>query len=260
MFGGISHKLSMLRKKSVAGGGDVTPNAVNWSNIRFMEFYGTIPAWEYTDRQITGITSDIVLKIDTQGNNNYIGYKKNNTPNEASPDGVYFDPVMDFTITWIMDQDTITISNNQYLLFVVLDNTQNFTVTVINTSDSNTVLDTFTATYVPDVTPYAVNWNDVSTFPPPVVTNTQTISGISTPITLRIDLVENYDGLSLEYSKNNGAYQAISNGGTFTVSNADTLKFRVPSGITGAQIIFNVVNQSDSDAILDTISLLITLE
>lgn len=105
-----------------------------------------------------------------------------------------------------------------------------------------------------DVTPNAVEWFDQIFSPLPITTNSQTITGIDTTITLRIDVTSD-DGMNLQYSKNSGANTNISNGGTISMSNNDTLLFNVNSGPAGGTIVFDVVNQSDSNTILDTITL-----
>lgn len=105
-----------------------------------------------------------------------------------------------------------------------------------------------------DVTPNAVDWFDQFFSPLPITTNSQTITGIDTTITLRIDVTSD-DGMNLQYSKNSGANTNISNGGTISMSNNDTLLFNVNSGPAGGTIVFDVVNQSDSNTILDTITL-----
>lgn len=105
-----------------------------------------------------------------------------------------------------------------------------------------------------DVTPNEVGWFDVFFSSLPITTNSQTITGIDTTITLRIDITYD-DGMTLQYSKNSGSYVTISTGSTFTMSNNDTLVFNVSAGIPGGTIVFDVVNQSDSNTILDTITL-----
>jgi hypothetical protein len=110
-----------------------------------------------------------------------------------------------------------------------------------------------------DVTPNAVNWNDVSGgFGTPVYTNTVTITGISTAINLTISWSGNDVG-SFSISINGGSFIDLeSDGGsprTFSISNNDTIRFAA-SIIAGMKIISaTVTNSSDGNAVLDTFTM-----
>jgi hypothetical protein len=110
-----------------------------------------------------------------------------------------------------------------------------------------------------DVTPNAVNWNDVSGgFGPPVYTNTVTITGISTAINLTISWSGNDLG-SFSISINGGSFIDLEDEGgsprTFSISNNDTIRFAA-SIISGIKIISaTVTNSSDGNAVLDTFTM-----
>lgn len=101
-----------------------------------------------------------------------------------------------------------------------------------------------------DVTPNAVNWDDVSSSAPPyqVDTNSQTISGINTAIEL--DITFDFNDGGFYYIKNTDDPVLFSS--PFTVVNGDTLKFRFEG--SGGMVQFNVYNNSDPSGptLLDT--------
>lgn len=101
-----------------------------------------------------------------------------------------------------------------------------------------------------DVTPNAVNWDDVSSSAPPyhVDTNSQTISGINTAIEL--DITFDFNDGAFYYIKNTDDPVIFSS--PFTVVNGDTLKFRFEG--SGGMVQFNVYNNSDPSGptLLDT--------
>ena len=114
------------------GGGDVTPNAVNWANAT-----GNNPT-RTAMLQITGITSTITLRV---------AYSK---PANAGNNQEYsVQSTASFgTGTFIANNGTFTISNNQYLGFssnsIYSFATTTFTIT--NVSDGNAEIDTFQIT------------------------------------------------------------------------------------------------------------------
>jgi hypothetical protein len=124
------HASRVARAAAGGGGGDVTPNAVNWANTS-----GDLIA-QTTMLQITGITSSITLRVAYSGNNINQKYSKQSTASFG-------------TGTAIANNGTFTISNNQYLGFSCESpypyfNTDSFTIT--NVSDADVVLDTFQLT------------------------------------------------------------------------------------------------------------------
>ena len=122
------------------GGGDVTPNAVNWANV-----IANAPGPVQTSMlQITGITETITLRVNLVLNG---GFQNSNHKFSVQSTASFG------TGTAIADNGTFTVSNNQYLGFsnegsIVTTGSTDWTIT--NTSDSNTVLDTFKiTTFVP---------------------------------------------------------------------------------------------------------------
>jgi hypothetical protein len=104
-----------------------------------------------------------------------------------------------------------------------------------------------------DVTPDALNWNTISTAGSSGSTNTQTISGINTTITLRVTYNRDDEAYTLVTYVNGssvGGATAPSNY-TFTVNNGDTVYFFASGGQTDNSSA-TVTNVSDSDAVLDT--------
>jgi hypothetical protein len=89
---------------------------------------------------------------------------------------------------------------------------------------------------------------------PDVDSSSKLIAGINTTITLRLSQVAS-DGGDLYYIKNGGSAILISpDGGTFSVVNGDTIYFRWIANTWGV-VIFDVLNESDSDADLGEITL-----
>lgn len=111
---------------------------------------------------------------------------------------------------------------------------------------------------VADVTPDPVNWNNPSGIGE-LITNTQTITGISTDITLAINIWQLGDAAfgDIYFSKNSGAYQLINypTGTTVIMTNNDTLSFKAvqSGGTNGASDYIFVINQSDNNTQLDEI-------
>jgi hypothetical protein len=106
----------------------------------------------------------------------------------------------------------------------------------------------------PDVTPNAVNWNDLSTGNSTATTNTQTISGINQSITLRATFTEDRDNYTLQAIVNGSLVGSPVNSPgnfTFTVSNNDTVAFRASGGETRNSTA-TITNTSDGNAVLDT--------
>lgn len=124
-----------------AESGDVTPDAVNWSGV---EHNGIETV--YAKQRITGIDSNIILKIDYSQVSLNIVYKISNTNDSYN---TFTNPSVYGFVT-IDTGDTILIEPNQYLTFACLylgtpSNSGVVNVTVSNTSDGNVTLDTFTA-------------------------------------------------------------------------------------------------------------------
>jgi hypothetical protein len=141
MFCGLAHKIAILSKKTASGGGggggDVTPNAVNWTNgIGF-------DSSQTNNVTITGIDTAINLRFDYSGNiggsDGAFYYSKNNGGSWT---------LIDNSITTSTESSAlVSMSNSQTLIFKFDQTTITtvvLSVSVVNTSDSNAVLDTFT--------------------------------------------------------------------------------------------------------------------
>jgi hypothetical protein len=118
---------------------DVTPNAVNWTD----KTQTTTPQNQTNGQQITGIGSTITLKLNVDTNNLYaIDYGINSTDSLPSS----WTRISN-TDPFSGDTDTFTVSNNDWLFFQYTHQTSPLcvlsTVSVINVSDGNAVLDTF---------------------------------------------------------------------------------------------------------------------
>ena len=135
------HAGRVARAVAGGGGGDVTPNAVNWANV-----IANAPGPVNTSMlQITGITGTITLRVNLVINGgSYVNSNHKFSVQSTASFG---------TGIAIANNGTFTISNNQYLGFsnegsTIVSNSTDWTIT--NTSDSNTVLDTFKiTTFVP---------------------------------------------------------------------------------------------------------------
>lgn len=106
-----------------------------------------------------------------------------------------------------------------------------------------------------DVIPDTLNWDNPTGSIMPLSTISQTITGINTTITIKVNIIQ-YDNLwDFWYVKNGGSDVTISNGMTFTVANNDTLVFKGSTGspFSGVQDALEILNNSDGDTILDTI-------
>lgn len=112
------------------GGGDVTPNALNWL------FYTGQPATS-TMLQITGITVPITLRVnytnDPGAYNQRYSVQSTNTFGTGTP---------------VNNNDTFTISNNQYLGFQSwsMGGGSSTFWTITNVSDGNALIDTLQTT------------------------------------------------------------------------------------------------------------------
>jgi hypothetical protein len=104
-----------------------------------------------------------------------------------------------------------------------------------------------------DVTPNALNWTAASD----LTSTTQTITGINTSITLRINNSSSYSGVGyFSVYINNVGYnmaESIQNDGffDFVVSNNDVIYFDTASSTFS----FDIINLSDGNALLDTLEL-----
>jgi len=100
-----------------------------------------------------------------------------------------------------------------------------------------------------DVTPDPIDWPVVILTTPEGTSETKTITGITSSITISLFIIAN-EG-SLLYSKNGAPFTLYS--GPFSVSNNETLAFKVTGFNPGFYAEFQVVNDSDNSAVIDTI-------
>jgi len=124
---------------AVAAPASVTPNAVNWLD----KTQTTVTTNSTNGQQITGISGTITLKLNVDTDNLYdISYGVNST--DSTPTSWTAITSYPFGPG---DTDTFTVSNNDWLFFAYLHATSPLcilsTVSVINVSDGNAVLDTF---------------------------------------------------------------------------------------------------------------------
>lgn len=104
-----------------------------------------------------------------------------------------------------------------------------------------------------DVTPNPTpDWGDYIVGAP-AISATQTIQGINTTINLYYECVFCGDGGNLYYSKNSEAWTIISELATISIVNNDTLAFKF-ADVSGGILSINIINASDSNAILDTLT------
>jgi hypothetical protein len=106
---------------------------------------------------------------------------------------------------------------------------------------------------VSDVTPNAVDWNDVVSSVS-VTTNTVTITGINTAINLSISA--SYIGGGFKVYINNNEFTIDDDGYTVSVSNNDEVYFNF-SGSSGEETTISVTvrNASDGNTVLDTFTM-----
>ena len=119
------HTSRVARAAAGGGGGDVTPNAVNWNDV-------AAPGGSTNTVTITGINTAINLSISFTGYPGVGGFNvyKNDSETSLANEGSPF---------------TLSVSNNDQIYFYAGGaSVASISVTVTNTSDGDTVLDTFT--------------------------------------------------------------------------------------------------------------------
>ena len=130
-----------------AGGGDVTPNAVNWANVYDDSDNAT---YTYSERQITGINQTITLQVEVTnyGGGGLYYFVSSNASAIVTGDATSATSPIGFGMNSIplyfpAFSGSFTVTNNQYVTFGTAGGFSSGTVTVKNQSDSNTTLDTF---------------------------------------------------------------------------------------------------------------------
>lgn len=125
MLSASASMIAIRAKKSSGGGGDVTPNAVDWDDV-------AAPGGSTNTVTITGINTAIDLSI------SWTGY----------PGVGAFDVYKNDSQTSLTDTGsplTLSVSNNDEIYFYAASLlVASISVTVTNASDGDTVLDTFT--------------------------------------------------------------------------------------------------------------------
>lgn len=151
----MSHKISILAKKATGGGGgtDVIPNAVNWRNITYN---GLTDTTDSAVQQITGINTEITIRVDTDNvDDRTLFWFVEDTPSYPEGGGPYDVASLYYSVDILGIGSyatinsgsgiTFTVTNNKYVTFAVGApvGASGETITIKNSSDSNTVLDTF---------------------------------------------------------------------------------------------------------------------
>jgi len=123
----------------ISTGGDVTPDAVNWTDTT-----STTGTATTIGQLITGISSSITLKLNISGNGVYTVLYGTNSTNSVPATFTTIGSGAPFT----GDTSTFSVPNDTWLFFRFTRGSAGLciltTTTVVNTSDSNTTLDTFT--------------------------------------------------------------------------------------------------------------------
>lgn len=145
---GISVRNLNVRGKMVVGpnaviSNDVTPNPTpNWTTL---EYNGITGEFTYSSQQIQGIDTTITLRLEYDDTTlGTVYYNINSTEiftNFSQPP-----TSQEVTFTQILNNGTLTVSNNQWICFGFETNFSTNgtrTVSVKNVSDSNVLLDQF---------------------------------------------------------------------------------------------------------------------
>jgi len=123
------------------GGADVTPNPTpDWGTVGYND---AVQIWNYSQQQIQGINTTITLRTNYDATYSTLWYAVSNTTFGFSGGS----PPMDQGFTSISNGGTFTVSNNQWVAFggeFTSPISSDATVTVVNQSDGNSTLDTFT--------------------------------------------------------------------------------------------------------------------
>lgn len=123
MYGGMSHKLSMLRKKT--GGADVTPDAIDWPSVT-----GAYPPTTIS-QTFTGINTTITIQFNILAGQTLDGYYDKNSSG----------------YTLYGNGDQITIDNGDTLRFrgqgFIISGGESIVTEVVNVSDGNALIDNF---------------------------------------------------------------------------------------------------------------------
>lgn len=103
------------------------------------------------------------------------------------------------------------------------------------------------------ITPDPVDWSNIVTING---TNAATITGINTPITLKF--TENFagaGGLTASVNVNSSGWVSIVHNDEFSVSNNQTVEFRLDGGVSRREYFSSIYNMTDSGTLLDDFTL-----
>ena len=137
----MANKIGVLAKKTSGGASDVTPNAVNWSNVTYTDPVG----YFLTEKQITGINTGITLQATYSGSIGtlYVGVFST----QQNYEGVYVADLYAAGLNDLPTGSTFSVGNNQWVVFgaSILGGEVGETdlVTITNVSDGNATIDTF---------------------------------------------------------------------------------------------------------------------
>lgn len=235
----------------------------NWPNTSFTGNSGGGSWNQFADSGTTiGGTLNTTVTLQVQANRNLLS-------NEALQ--VYVNSVNVATINAGQQAVTFSVTLGASVVFrhaYFTGSTPVTTFSIYNISASNAFVDSYTSqitdTYVPapDVTPDAVNWNDVSgeTYNNQTCirnTNTVTIGGINQTITLRLIMNNTLpSGTSIAAWINGSEVSSISSGSNTldcSVVNGDTLFYRFSKAGAGNYTDSGAVyNLSDGSAVIDS--------
>jgi len=140
MFGGMANKIGVLAKKTSGGASDVTPNAVNWSNVTYTDPVG----YFLTEKQITGINTGITLQATYSGSIGtlYVGVFST----QQNYEGVYVLDLYGAGLNDFSSGSTFSVGNNEWVVFGAStfgEVGETDLVTITNVSDGNATIDTF---------------------------------------------------------------------------------------------------------------------
>jgi len=138
-----SFKPGIMSSNSIrkAAAGDVTPNAIDFCNLVFS---GELGAGYAHSQLITGISTPITLRVSYTALNWVLYYKISST-RDYYCESFFGDPIAEGW-TLLPNNATFSVSNNDYLSFLNVINGPGGAaelVTLVNTSDGDTTLDTF---------------------------------------------------------------------------------------------------------------------
>jgi hypothetical protein len=109
--------------------------------------------------------------------------------------------------------------------------------------------------------PYPVDWTSTSTDTGEgaiqATTNTQTISGIGAPITIKLQFSTSSGSTdTMSYSLNSLSYTVFSNDETLTINNGNSLSFRrTTSTQAGSVTTLSIINVSNGNSTMDTVAM-----